>query len=189
MVRTDLKLNDILWLATIAARLDAAHLQGRVLDSSLITSWTTPDTGMWVMLPRPDRLGAALQEIFNPPTNIAAQAPARIEVLNGTANPDWGILAADRLEWEGYQVANIAPADRTTYTRTVLIDLTTTPKGSRRQILADLLRVAPGNILVQPDASSANQYRVIVGSDFIPCVKPRAAGSSLPTPTPTAATP
>ena len=186
--RTDLKLNDLLWLATIGARLDAAHVQGHLLDGNLIYSWTTPDTGMWVISPLPDKVGPALQEMFNPPTNMAAQAPARIEVLNGTTNPDWGILAADRLQWEGYWVANIAQADRTDYARTRLIDLTTTPKGSRRQVLADLLRIAPGNLFVQPDASNAVQYRVIVGSDFQPCVRPGPAGNSAPTPAPTAAT-
>jgi hypothetical protein len=65
--------------------------------------------------------------------------------------------------------------------------MSTTPKGSRRAALVEIFRVAPANVLALPDPNSPAQYRVIVGADFNPCVRPRAPGSGLPaTPTPTA---
>jgi LCP family protein required for cell wall assembly len=188
-VKTDLKLNNILWLTSIGARLDAANVKNRQIDGSLVYHWNTPDTHAWVVSPLPNKIGPALQEIFNPPTNIAAQAPPRVEVLNGSPDPAWGVLAADRLEGEGYLVTNIAQADRNDYTQTKIIDMTTSSKGSRRQALANIFHVYPTNIVAQPDANGFAQYRIIVGADFDPCVRPRLPGDGLPTPTPTAPAP
>ena len=179
-VKTDLKLNDLLWLVSIAARLDATNIQGHLLDGNLVYSWTTPDTRAWVLSPVPGRTGPALQAMFNPPTNVAAQAPVRVEVWNGSPDPVQGLLAADRLRSEGYLVTSVAQADRTDYARTKIVDMTTSPKGSRRQALAGILRVSPSNIVVQPDATSSAAYRVIVGADFDPCVRPGLPSSSPP---------
>ena len=185
-VKTDLKLNDILWLASVGARLDTTRIKPHLLDGNLVYSWTTPDTRAQVISTVPGRIGPALEEMFNPPTNVAAQAPARVEVWNGISDAGWGLLAADRLESEGFSVTQVVAADRSDYARTKLIDMTTTTKGSRLAALAEILRVAPANISTQPDPNSTAQYRVIVGADFQPCVRPRPAGSSpssLPSPT------
>ncbi len=120
-VKTDLKLNDLVWLATIGARLDSARIKGRALDGNMLYHWTTPDTGAWVVSPIPDKLGPALAEIFSPPTNVAAQDQARVEVWNGSPESAWGILAADRLAWEGYTVTTISPADRNDYAQTKIM--------------------------------------------------------------------
>jgi len=187
-VVTDLKLNDIIWLATIAARLDSSRIKGRTLDSSVVYSWITPDTHAMVLSPIPGKLGPALQAIFSPPTNVAAQAQTRVEVWNGSPYSDWGIVAADQLGWEGFLVTNIVPADRQDYAQTKIVDFSTTSKGSRRATLASILRVNAANIIAQPDTNSQVQYRVIVGADYQPCTRVRSAGS-LPTPVPTAALP
>lgn len=183
-VETDLKLNDLIWLAAIGARLDSTRIKGRVLDGSVLYHWTKPDTGAWVVSPIPGKLGPALQAIFSPPSNVAAQAPPRIEVWNGAPDPDWGLLAADQLQWEEYLVANVAPADRSDYAHTKIVDFTTTAKGSRRAALANIFRVSAANIVEQPDPHSVVQYRVIVGADYQPCYRPKLPGSGAPTPTP-----
>ncbi len=59
--------------------------------------------------------------------------------------------------------------------------------GSRRAALVQIFRVAPANVIEQPDPNSPAQYRVIAGADFVPCVRPRPAGSGVTgAPTPTA---
>jgi LCP family protein required for cell wall assembly len=182
--KTDLKLNDIIWLATIGARLDPTRIKGRALDGTVLYHWDTPDKHSWVVSPIPDKLGPALQEIFSPPANIAAQAQAKVEVWNGTSEPGWGLLAADRLAWEGYLVTNVAAADRNDYAQTKMVDFTTTTKGSRRWLLANIFRVNSTNVVMQPDANSPAQYRIIVGADYQPCVRPQLPSNGLPTPTP-----
>ena len=186
-VKTDLKLNDILWLAAMGARLDGTRIKSYLIDGNLVSSWTTPDTRAAVLLPVPDRIAAALANMFNPATNLAAQAQASVEVWNGTTDAAWGLLAADRLESEGFSVTQIVAADRRDYARTKLVDMTTTTKGSRRAALVQIFRVAPANVIEQPDPNSPAQYRVIAGADFVPCVRPRQAGSgATAAPTPTA---
>ncbi len=184
-VVTDLKLNDIIWLATIGARLDSTRIKSRTLDGSMVYHWDTPDTHAWVVSPIPGKLGPALQDIFSPPTNVAAQAQTRVQVWNGSPYSDWGILAADQLGWEGFLVTDIAPADRNDYAQTKIIDFSATSKGSRRATLASILRVSTANTLAQPDANSQAQYRIIVGADYQPCTRVRLPSAGLPTPVPT----
>ena len=188
-VVTDLKLNDIIWLATIGARLDSSRIKGRTLDGSIVYSWTTPDTHASVVSLIPGKLGPALQDIFSPPTNVAAQAQARVEVWNGSPYSDWGILAADQLGWEGFLVTNIASADRRDYAQTKVVDFSTTSKGSRRAVLANTFHVNAANIIAQPDANSQAQYRIIVGADYQPCTRPRRPSLGLATPVPTTTLP
>jgi LCP family protein required for cell wall assembly len=186
-VKTDLKLSDILWLASIGARLDGTRIKTHLLDGDIVYNWITPDTRAYVISTVPGKIGPALKEMFNPPTNVAAQAQARVEVWNGTSDSAWGLLAVDRLESEGFSVTQLVAADRSDYAQTKLVDMTTTTKGSRLAALAQVFRVASANISVQSDPNSAAQYRVIVGRDFQPCVRPRpASGSSSGAPTPTA---
>jgi hypothetical protein len=167
--------------------LDGTRIKSYLIDGNLVSSWTTPDTHAAVLLPVPDRIAAALVNMFNPATNLAAQAQASVEVWNGTTDAAWGLLAADRLESEGFSVTQIVAADRRDYAQTKLVDMTTTTKGSRRAALVQIFRVAPANVIEQPDPNSPAQYRVIAGADFVPCVRPRQAGSGATgAPTPTA---
>ena len=63
----------------------------------MVESWLTPE-GAQVLLPDFNRIGPLVAEALAPPdTNRARQGLARVEVLNGTTWPDWGILVADRL--------------------------------------------------------------------------------------------
>ena len=172
-VKTDLKLSDILWLAGIGARLDGTRIKTHLLDGDIVYNWITPDTHAAVISTVPGKLGPRLEEMFSPSTNVASQAQASVEVWNGTADPAWGLLAADRLESEGFSVAQIVPADRGDYAQSKLVDMTTTPKGSRRAALVQVFRIAPANIITQPNSNSQTQYRVIVGADFSPCARPR----------------
>ncbi len=188
-VTTDLKLNDIVWLATIGARLDSTRIKSRTLDGSVVYNWTTPDTHAWVVSPIPGKLGLALQDIFSPPTNVAAQAQTRVEVWNGSPYSDWGILAADQLGWEGFLVTDIALADRNDYAQTKIVDFSATSKGSRRAALANILRVTAANTIAQPDANNQAQYRIIVGADYQPCTRARLPSAGLPTPIPTTTLP
>ena len=188
-VVTDLKLNDIIWLATIGARLDSTRIKSRTLDGSIVYNWTTPDTHAWVVSPIPGKLGPALQDIFSPPTNVAVQAQTRVEVWNGSPYSDWGILAADQLGLEGFLVTNIAPADRRDYAQTKLVDFSTTSKGSRRAALANIFRVNTANIIAQPDSNSQAQYRIIVGADYQSCTRARLPSAGLTAPVPTATLP
>lgn len=190
-VQTDLSLDNLLWLASLAGRLDAdTAIKSRFIDGTVVTSWLTPE-GAQVLLPDYERIGPLIIEALTPPdTNRARQGLARVEVLNGTVWPDWAVLAADRLLWEGFQVVQIGQADRADYQQTLVVDLGGTAKGSPVWWLARILRVDGSNVLSADTPSDELDVRVIVGYDYLPCYKSYWFGvhttpTPVPTPTPT----
>jgi hypothetical protein len=182
-VETDLTLNDLLYLAEVGSRLGPAHIRSRFIDGSMLT-WHVTETGASVLRYSYDEIAPYLDEAFAPlPRNIAAQAPALIEVLNGTHHPDWERVAADRLGWAGFGVSNWGKADSIS-PRTTIVDFTSTAKGSRLSALVELFGVSPDNVLRRPDPDSPVAYRVIVGEDYEPCQPPSRGRWPAPPPTP-----
>ena len=111
-VETDIPMGTALWLTQVAGRLDTATaLKSRFIDGTVLESWRTPE-GAAVQLPNSEHIGPLIAEALAPPdTARSRQGVARVEVLNGTTWPDWEILAADRLAWEGFEVI-LADDDR-----------------------------------------------------------------------------
>lgn len=185
-VQTDLALDDALWLASVAGRLDTnTAIKSRFIDGTVLQAWLTPE-GAQVQLPVYERLGPLIAEALAPPdTGQARQGLARVEVLNGTVWTDWAILAADRLLWEGFEVVSIGQADRGDYQQTLIVDLLETSKGSPVSRLTRVLRVDSANILSADGDGSEVDFRVIVGYDYQPCYKSYwYAVHTTPTPTP-----
>jgi LCP family protein required for cell wall assembly len=182
-VQTDLSLDTALWLAEVAGRLDTAlAVKSRFIDQTVVRSWRTPD-GAAVLLPDYERVGPLIAEALAPPdTARARQGVARVEVLNGTSWPDWAILAADRLLWEGFDVVSIGQADGTDHQQTLIQDLTDTAKGSPVSLLASILRVNEANVVAGDVSEGAPDFRVVVGYDYQPCYKSywRAVHGSAP---------
>ncbi|HLF27874.1 MAG TPA: LCP family protein [Anaerolineae bacterium] len=187
-VETDLTLNDVLYLADVGSRLDPAHIRSRFIDGSMLT-WHTTETGANVLLYEYTEIAPVLDEAFAPlPQNITSQAPAVVEVLNGTRFSDWDRVAADRLGWAGFVAPSWGQAD-SLKPQTQIIDHTTTAKGSRLPALMELFDVGPENVSAQPDPDNPASYQIIVGEDFEPCQRPssgRWPPAPEPTPTPTA---
>lgn len=182
-IETDLEWNDMVWLASLAPRLDNSHIRSGFIDGAALRSWVTP-SGAAVYVPDIERMLEQVRETFNPPSNIATQTLVKVEVRNGSPYLDWDILATDRLQWEGYLVTSLGPANSSDYTHTQIVDFTTTPKGSRLPALMTLFQVSQENVISQPDPNSPAAYQIIVGEDYIPCVRPILPAPPLPTPTP-----
>lgn len=182
-IQTDLQLDDIVWLASLAPKLDNAHIRGGFIDGAALQPWTTPSKAS-VYLPNAEKMLEQVQATFNPPSNIASQAPVSVEVWNGTSNPDWDILATDQLQWAGYIVPSFQTADRQDYARTQIVDFTTTPKGSRLPALMRLFNVDQADVISQPDPNSPAPFRVIVGANYNSCGRPSMPHRPTPTPTP-----
>jgi LCP family protein required for cell wall assembly len=167
-VETDLTLNDVIYLAHIAAQIQPAQMRSRFLDGSHLREIIAPG-GAQVLAYDYATLQPYLDETFAPlPPNIAAQATGWVDVRNGATRTDWDRVAADRLIWAGYPVESWGPADQP-YPRSMLIDYSASPKGSRAADLAALFNIAPDNIIHQPDPDSTVAQRIIVGQDWDPC--------------------
>jgi LCP family protein required for cell wall assembly len=186
-VQTDLSLDNMLWLAAVASRLDTdTAIKSRFIDGTVVQSWLTPE-GAQVLLPDYERIGPLIADALAPPeTSRARQVIAQVEVLNGTVWSDWAVLAADRLLWEGFEVVRIGQADRADYQQTLIVNLTETAKGSPVSLLARILRVSGADIVPADEPDTDADFRVIVGHDYQPCYKSYwYAVHTTPTPTPT----
>jgi LCP family protein required for cell wall assembly len=171
-IETDLPLETALWIATVGSRLGSdTALKSRFIDNTVVQQSRTAE-GAAVLLPIYERVGPLVAEALAPPdTARARQGVARVEVLNGTTWPNWAILAADRLLWEGYDLVNVAPADHTDYQQTTITDFTKTDKGSPVNHLAAVLSVDEANAVRADTPRDDVDFRITVGYDYDPCYK------------------
>ena len=108
-VQTDLNLNDVLYLANLGTQIDRSLIKSDFLDGQYAHRFTSEE-GASVFLFNWEEISSTLQSAFTPPITFKAGQPsASIEVLNGTGNPDWDAVGADRLAWAGYRVLNYGP--------------------------------------------------------------------------------
>jgi len=185
--QTDLSLDDVVWLASIGMQLDATRIRSGFIDGSQLTAWTTP-SGANVLLPHTEEILAALEPLFNPYPYQAPQGFNVVEIWNGSGKPAWAILAADKLMLNGLQIGNIAGADQY-YEQSMIVDYTSTSKGSPLPLMQRLFNVADANVIAQPDPNSPVPYRLIVGGSYEPCVRPRGPVWPTSTPAPPTETP
>lgn len=183
-VSTDLGLDELLYLGAIGSRLDMVNVKSRFVGRGVVQSWTAPNGGR-VLVPYYEALGPLVSEALAPPASARApQRAFRVEVWNGTPYEGWGHVAAERLRWEGFEVVSVERADGS-YPRTQIVDFTTTAKGSAISRLMRLYRRNASDVISQPTESRAVDFRIILGSDYNPCIAANVHWypASLPTPT------
>ena len=168
VVATNMGLWDLMQFAPLAGEMKEAQIRSFAIGPNQTTAWLTPK-GDDVLLPRPEPLAALLREAFQPPNmNQLARPLTRVEVGNASGRPDWGRLAAETLRNDGF-VPVFGADSAEVRAVTTLLDFTTSAKGSPVKALQSLLHLADKDVVPQPDASSANQFRVILGQDYNPC--------------------
>jgi len=184
-VSTDLGLDEMLYLGAIGSRLNTINVKSRFVGKSVLQSWTAPNGG-YVLVPYYDALASLVSEALEPPANARAlQRAFRVEVWNGTPFEGLGHVAAERLRWEGFEVVSVGPADGA-YPRTQIVDFTTSAKGSAIPLLMSLYKRDNSDVVSQPTEGSAVDFRVVLGSDYDPCVATKLYWypGSMATPTP-----
>lgn len=170
-VSTDLSLADMIRLSPMATRISSAQIRSRFIGRDQVTSWTTP-TGGAVQLPKPLEIRQLLLEAFNfeTPSQVLPEDPVTIEVRNASGRDDWGILAAERLIYAGYE-AYAGPDMESIEARSSLHDFGNLDSA----IVDDVLRTLglPSSALVSnPDPSSPFDVQLILGADYSPCFNP-----------------
>jgi polyisoprenyl-teichoic acid--peptidoglycan teichoic acid transferase len=184
-VETDLGLKEVLYLASVAGRLDSRDVNNYfVRGTSLLSSWTAPNGG-YVLVPNLEAMQGFVQMVMQPlAANRAAQRVYRVMVVNGTGRPALGDVAAYRLGLEGLVVEGIETVPYEPRTR--VVDFTTTSKGSPLYKFNNLYRLQSGDVVAEPTEGSPVDFQIILGGNYDPC-----AGTSTihwqpaPTPSPT----
>jgi hypothetical protein len=135
----------------------------------MVTGWLTPG-GASVLLPNAPSIQSMLQQALSSSPRVAEQAALTVEVRNGTANSAWDALAAERLNYAGYNT-RLAPADRLDYANTLLYDLATVPDLNRANSLLTILGLPSADFVSAPTQADMN-YVLILGADYQPCFNP-----------------
>jgi polyisoprenyl-teichoic acid--peptidoglycan teichoic acid transferase len=171
MIVTDMTLDDIALLADVAFRLDEQDVRFRNIGREHVIPWTTPKGGA-VFLPNWEELGPVVSEVLGPiPEGRLRRTLQTVEVWNGTYNAQWDQLAADRLVRQGFPVF-IGEPDRRDYAQTILIDYTTTTKGSAVPYLQAMFGISSEDVISTPSPDMPVQYRLIIGADYETCRSP-----------------
>ena len=179
-VQTDMGLREVLYLASVAARMDERDVKSRFIRGrDLLTSWTAPNGG-YVLVPDYDALYDFVREAAQPPVSSRAfQRAHRVAVWNASGSEGLGWVAAYRLVLEGLDVVSVESAPW--QAATTITDFTTTSKGSPLHRLLHLYERHRGDVIFEPTEDSEVEFRVVLGADYNPC---RGTGTIFHTPQP-----
>jgi len=136
-----------------------------------------------------------IQKALNVALNQRVNEGIPVAVRDGTGDPGFALVAADRLKEVGFVVTDIRPADRP-FTRTVVLDHSTSDKGNGLDVLLKSFKLGKDSV-VRGQAGRGPRFTVIVGPDFNTCyyaASLQAAGSQpiearAPQPLPTTMAP
>jgi len=170
-VSTDMTLADIVRLSPLAVRMDPADVRSRFIGRDQVTSWRTP-TGGQVLLPKPHEISNLLDQAldFEVASQIVPEAALPIEIINGSDQPDYGELAAERLTYAGYQTRVLRSGAEPT-ARSRLLDYGLAAPDVRNGILSAL--GLPASVIESaPSPGGDAAFRLIVGRNFNPCFNP-----------------
>lgn len=160
---TDLNGVQMLSLARLLSEVNRDNIVNLVIDANYVQGFIGPD-GADLLRANP----AAIRGAFDAAIKSAAhpELRARVEVLNGSGRAGLGQRAADYLKAQGFNVVNIAAAERADY-RSSLVQVLTAPDDHRAaEALAATLRVPTSAITDLPTPNADADVRLVVGQDF-----------------------
>ncbi len=170
-IKTDLGLADILQLSPLALHLTNADIRGYYIAGEMVTAWITPG-GAHVLLPNTDLIQEMLGQAMSSSPRQQERRTLRIEVRNGSPLDGWETLAAERLNYAGYETVFRA-SDHRHYPQTLLYDLTPDQDRNRSSSLLAVLGLPESAIVALPSPGAASAYVLIVGADYDPCFQPQ----------------
>ena len=184
-VKTDLTLPQLVQLAGVADRFSDAVIRSRFLDAqgSNGAALTDIDEGNKYWRNRRDYV----EQVLTVALNHKAEDGIPIEVLNGTSEPGFALAAADRLNELGFRVVEIKAADKA-YAQSVIINHTTTSKGSAVPLLLRTFSLQSRNVVADPQPEGV-RYSIVVGADFNTCYYASSLRASGSTPIDTSSIP
>jgi hypothetical protein len=123
--------------------------------------------GQAILVPQREAITELMQQVVLPPnaSQIKSQRPT-IAVVNASGMPTLDLVAADRLELEGFKTM-IIEEDGVQYRQyDHIVDYTGATKGSPIGKIAKILKVTADGIEVIPDPNRQYDYKVYVGGMY-----------------------
>lgn len=169
-VQTDLGLNGLVELSPLALNLNNADIRSYYIAGQLVTPWVTSG-GASVLLPNPEAIQTMLSAAMAPSALQEERQKNKVEIQNGSTNDGWEALAAERLNYAGYD-ASIFPADHRQHSVTLLYDLTRDQDAQRANSLLAVLGL-DFSALVKTPGDGNISYVLLLGNDYQPCFQPQ----------------
>jgi hypothetical protein len=169
-IKTDVGLADVLSLAPLALQMNNADIRSYYISSGMVTDWITPG-GAYVLLPHTEAVQAMLTEALSASQVQEARQIFSIEIQNGSAYDGWDTLAAERLNYAGFQTS-ITSAEHRQHPATLLFDLSEDQDAGGAARLLAILGLKPDALFASPDSDSESDYLLVLGNDYQPCFQP-----------------
>jgi hypothetical protein len=161
-VESDLSLETILRYAGMADKIGDTVIRSRYLVGYDANGAALPDA------PNPKlNRQAYIEQALNVALNQRINDGIPVEVINGTGDAGFALAAADRLKELGFVITNIKPAGQP-YKSSVIIDHTTTKKGSALPLILRTFNLNQKSVQADPQAEGP-RFSIIVGPNFNTC--------------------
>jgi LCP family protein required for cell wall assembly len=162
-VSTDLKPVQMLALAKLVSQIDRDRINSLVIDGNYVRPFVGSD-GADLLDPN---IPAIKRAILNAEKTAARpELKAKVEVLNGSGTAGLGQKAADLLTAQGFNVVNVAAAERSDY-RSSLVQVLGVDRDGAAQAVASVLKMSETAIVSgDPSANASADIRIVVGQDF-----------------------
>ncbi|MGD8458599.1 MAG: LCP family protein [Anaerolineales bacterium] len=171
-IKTDFTLLDALILAPQIFDLPSSQVRSFFISRAEVNPWTTPQKAA-VQIPDQQALYYLVRQAFNPPDETEqSRVDLVVEIWNGTPAYGWEVLASERLHYAGYDAA-ISVADRSNYSQTLIFDYTEDQDSKQAGNLLELFELDESRLIKNPDPSYPYDYKVVLGSDYDPCFRPK----------------
>jgi LCP family protein required for cell wall assembly len=167
---TDLSLPDILKFSPLALHLTNANIRSYYIAGDLVTSWITPG-GAYVLLPNTELIQQMFANAMSASPRQVERGKISVEIQNGSATDGWEALAAERLNYAGYQTS-FQPADNRTHDISLLYDLSPDQDRNRSASLLAVLGLPESALVSAPSPAAKVTYAFIVGNDYSACFDP-----------------
>lgn len=172
-IETDMDIGRMLQFAAIAQTVRDNGINHLYLTQGEIEGYTTPETGASVQVLVPEIAQETFKQLYQiTELNRGSRVPITAGIINRSGNPDMAILAADNLEWQGFVPVIVEDDDAETADTTTLTYHGNSFKGSYHWLAAWLFDMGRGEVELEPDATAAYDYDVVIGADYEPCRNP-----------------
>jgi LCP family protein required for cell wall assembly len=162
-VSTNLTPVQMLGLAKLVSQIDRDRINNLVIDANYVTPFVGPD-GEDLLNPNLPAIRRAITSAQK--TAAHPELKAKVEVLNGSGTAGLGQKAADLLTAQGFNVVNVAPAERNDY-RSSLVQVLSVDNDGAAQAVANVLKMPQTAIVsADPAGNATADIRIVVGQDF-----------------------
>lgn len=166
-VITNMTLADVAGMLPLALNIDTSDIRYFTFRQLHEVMNAYSPKGQAVLMPQRAALTELLQQVVLPPnaSQIKPQQPT-IAVVNASGMPTLDLVAADRLELEGFKTIVIDEANVQFRQYDHIVDYTGATKGSPLGKIQKILRVTADGIEITPDPNRQYDYKVYVGSIY-----------------------